>query len=159
MGDGRSLHDVHGRVERRAESDEQQRDQGDLTMKGIVWDGESAQLRDDVEVRDLRPGEVRVRLSAAGLCHSDVSVLDGTIMFPTPAVLGHEGAGTVVATADDVSSLTEGDHVVLTTLGNCGRCAACGRGSFFRSSPPNRCRHLEWWFFYCLRKWLKAGSP
>ncbi|MEZ5267371.1 MAG: hypothetical protein R2789_01970 [Microthrixaceae bacterium] len=52
-------------------------------MKGIVWDGESAQLRDDVEVRDLRPGEVRVRLSAAGLCHSDVSVLDGTIMFPT----------------------------------------------------------------------------
>ena len=103
-------------------------------MKGIVWDGESAQLRDDVEVRDLRPGEVRVRLSAAGLCHSDVSVLDGTIMFPTPAVLGHEGAGTVVATADDVSSLTEGDHVVLTTLGNCGRCAACGRGK------PTFCR-------------------
>lgn len=103
-------------------------------MKGIVWDGDSAQLRDDVEVRDLRPGEVRVQLSAAGLCHSDVSVIDGTIMFPTPAVLGHEGAGTVVATADDVSSLAVGDHVVLTTLGNCGRCAACGRGK------PTFCR-------------------
>ena len=82
-------------------------------MKGIVWDGERAALRDDVEVRDLRPGEVRVRLAAAGLCHSDVSVMDGTIMFPTPAVLGHEGAGVVEAVADDVSSTKVGDHVVL----------------------------------------------
>jgi S-(hydroxymethyl)glutathione dehydrogenase/alcohol dehydrogenase len=103
-------------------------------MKGIVWDGESATLRDDVEVRDLRAGEVRVRLSAAGLCHSDVSVLDGTIMFPTPAVLGHEGAGEVVAVAADVVSVSVGDHVVLTTLGNCGRCAACSRGK------PTFCR-------------------
>jgi len=103
-------------------------------VKGIVWDGEKAALRDDVEVRDLRPGEVRVKLHAAGLCHSDVSVLDGTIMFPTPAVLGHEGAGEVVATAPDVTSLTEGDHVVLTTLGNCGRCGACAKGK------PTFCR-------------------
>lgn len=103
-------------------------------MKGIVWDGERATLRDDVEVRDLRAGEVRVRLAAAGLCHSDVSVIDGTIMFPTPAVLGHEGAGEIVATADDVTSVSVGDHVVLTTLGNCGRCAACSRGK------PTFCR-------------------
>ncbi len=103
-------------------------------MKGIVWDGENATLRDDVEVRDLRAGEVRVRLAAAGLCHSDVSVIDGTIMFPTPAVLGHEGAGEVVAVADDVRSVSVGDHVVLTTLGNCGRCGACSRGK------PTFCR-------------------
>jgi len=105
-------------------------------VKGIVWDGETAELRDDVEVRDLRPGEVRVRLAAAGLCHSDVSVLDGTIMFPTPAVLGHEGAGVVEAVADDVTVPAVGDHVVLTTLGNCGTCAACARGkpTFCRSS-------------------------
>ncbi len=105
-------------------------------MKGIVWDGETAALRDDVEVRDLRPGEVRVRLAAAGLCHSDVSVLDGTIMFPTPVVLGHEGAGVVEAVADDVTSTKVGDHVVLTTLGNCGTCAACARGkpTFCRTS-------------------------
>ncbi len=103
-------------------------------MKGIVWDGEKAELRDDVEVRDLRPGEVRVKLAAAGLCHSDVSVLDGTIMFPTPAVLGHEGAGEVVARAEDVTSVDVGDHVVLTTLGNCGRCGACSRGK------PTFCR-------------------
>ncbi len=105
-------------------------------MKGIVWDGNEAALRDDVEVRDLRAGEVRVRLAAAGLCHSDVSVLDGTIMFPTPAVLGHEGAGVVEAVADDVTSVKAGDHVVLTTLGNCGTCAACARGkpTFCRTS-------------------------
>ncbi len=103
-------------------------------MKGIVWDGDRAALRDDVEVRDLRPGEVRVRLAAAGLCHSDVSVMDGTIMFPTPAVLGHEGAGVVEAVADDVTSTKVGDHVVLTTLGNCGTCAACARGK------PTFCR-------------------
>ncbi len=105
-------------------------------MKGIVWDGESAELRDDVEVRDLRPGEVRVKLTAAGVCHSDVSVLDGTIMFPTPAVLGHEGAGVVEAVASDVTTLAEGDHVVLTTLGNCGMCAECSRGkpTFCRTS-------------------------
>jgi Zn-dependent alcohol dehydrogenase len=103
-------------------------------MKGIVWDGTSTSLRDDVEVRDLRAGEVRVRLAAAGLCHSDVSVIDGTIMFPTPAVLGHEGAGVVEQVADDVTNVKVGDHVVLTTLGNCGVCAECSRGK------PTFCR-------------------
>ncbi len=104
-------------------------------MKGIVWDGKTAELRDDVEVRDLRPGEVRVKIEAAGLCHSDVSVLDGTIMFPPPVVLGHEGAGVVEAVAPDVTTLSEGDHVVLTTLGNCGFCAECNRGK------PTFCRN------------------
>ena len=63
-------------------------------MKAIVWTG-SLEVRDDVEVRDLRANEVRVRVHATGLCHSDVSVVNGTIPFPTPAVLGHEG-GTIL---------------------------------------------------------------
>jgi Zn-dependent alcohol dehydrogenase len=79
-----------------------------------------ASVRDDIELRDLRAGEVRVRIEAAGLCHSDVSVIDGTIQFPPPVVLGHEGAGVVVGVAPDVTNLAEGDHVVLSTLGNCG---------------------------------------
>jgi Zn-dependent alcohol dehydrogenase len=105
-------------------------------MKGIVWDGTTAAVNNNIEVRDLRPGEVRVRIEAAGLCHSDVSVLDGTIMFPTPVVLGHEGAGVVTQVSPDVTHLKVGDHVVLSTLGNCGHCGPCDRGkpTFCRTS-------------------------
>ena len=102
-------------------------------MRGIVWTGE-LEVRDDVEVRDVRPHEVRVRIHAAGLCHSDVSVVNGTIPFPTPVVLGHEGAGVVEGVGDAVTKVKVGDHVVLTTLGNCGKCDACDRGQ------PTHCR-------------------
>jgi Zn-dependent alcohol dehydrogenase len=102
-------------------------------MKGIVWTGQ-LEVRDDVAVRDPRQNEVRVRIANAGLCHSDVSVIDGTIPFPTPVVLGHEGAGVVTQVGDAVTKVAVGDHVVLTTLGNCGRCAACDRGQ------PTHCR-------------------
>jgi S-(hydroxymethyl)glutathione dehydrogenase/alcohol dehydrogenase len=55
-------------------------------------------------------------------------VLNGTIPYPTPVVLGHEGAGVVEAVGSAVSRVKPGDHVVVTTLGNCGQCAACDRG-------------------------------
>jgi len=102
-------------------------------MKGIVWTGR-LEVRDDVAVRDPRQDEVLVRIANAGVCHSDVSVIDGTIPFPTPVVLGHEGAGVVEAVGAAVTKVKPGDHVVLTTLGNCGRCAACDRGQ------PTHCR-------------------
>lgn len=102
-------------------------------MRGIVWTGE-LEVRDDVEVRDPRPHEVVVRIANAGLCHSDVSVIDGTIPFPTPVVLGHEGAGVVEAVGGAVRKVQVGDHVVLTTLGSCGMCDACDRGQ------PTHCR-------------------
>src|SRR5262245_65196754 len=103
-------------------------------MKGIVFDGGALSVSDAVEVRPPRPGEVAVQIVRAGLCHSDVSVIDGTIPFPTPVVLGHEGAGVVEEVGDAVTKVEVGDHVVLTTLGNCGRCAACDRGQ------PTHCR-------------------
>ncbi len=102
-------------------------------MRGLVWTGE-LEVRDDVEVRGPRPHEVVVRIVNAGLCHSDVSVLDGTIPFPTPVVLGHEGAGIVEEVGDAVRKVQVGDHVVLTTLGSCGLCDACDRGQ------PTHCR-------------------
>ncbi len=102
-------------------------------MRAAVWNGE-LQVRDDVEVRDPDPHEVKIRIHNAGLCHSDVSVLDGTIPFPTPVVLGHEGAGVVEAVGSAVRKVGVGDHVVLTTLGNCGQCDACDRGQ------PTHCR-------------------
>lgn len=102
-------------------------------MRGLVWTGE-LEVRNDVEVRGPGPHEVLVRIVNAGLCHSDVSVLDGTIPFPTPVVLGHEGAGVVEEIGSAVRKVQVGDHVVLTTLGSCGMCDACDRGQ------PTHCR-------------------
>jgi S-(hydroxymethyl)glutathione dehydrogenase/alcohol dehydrogenase len=103
-------------------------------MQGIVWTGQ-LEVRDDIEVRPPGDREVKVRITNAGLCHSDVSVLNGTIPFPTPVVLGHEGAGVVEEVGRGVTSVAPGDHVVLTTLGNCGQCDACDRGL------PTHCRN------------------
>ena len=62
-------------------------------MRGIVFNGEGAEVRNDVEVIDPGPDEVLVRLVAAGVCHSDVSLLDGTIPWPAPSLDGPRGRG------------------------------------------------------------------
>ncbi|KAB1988440.1 Zn-dependent alcohol dehydrogenase [Streptomyces triticiradicis] len=103
-------------------------------MRGVIFDGRRTQVVDDLEVRDPGPGEVRVAVAAAGLCHSDLSVVDGTIPFPVPVVLGHEGAGVVEAVGEGVTHVGPGDHVALSTLANCGTCAECDRGR------PTMCR-------------------
>ncbi|MET7478668.1 Zn-dependent alcohol dehydrogenase [Streptomyces sp. NPDC005648] len=103
-------------------------------MRAVVFDGKRVEVVDDLEVREPGPGEVQVSLSAAGLCHSDLSVVDGTIPFPVPVVLGHEGAGVVEAVGDGVGHVAVGDHVALSTLANCGTCADCDRGR------PTMCR-------------------
>ncbi|MDX3801898.1 Zn-dependent alcohol dehydrogenase [Streptomyces sp. AK04-3B] len=103
-------------------------------MRGVVFDGERVEVVDDLEVRDPGAGEVLVAVSAAGLCHSDLSVVDGTIPFPVPVVLGHEGAGVVAAVGPGVTHVVPGDHVALSTLANCGACAECDRGR------PTMCR-------------------
>jgi len=103
-------------------------------MRGVVFDGERVEVVDDLEVRDPEAGEVLVAVAAAGLCHSDLSVVDGTIPFPAPVVLGHEGAGVVAAVGPGVTHVVPGDHVALSTLANCGACAECDRGR------PTMCR-------------------
>ncbi|MCX4982674.1 Zn-dependent alcohol dehydrogenase [Streptomyces sp. NBC_00572] len=103
-------------------------------MRGVVFDGKQVQVVDDLEVRDPGAGEVLVAIAAAGLCHSDLSVVDGTIPFPPPVVLGHEGAGVVEAVGPGVTHVVPGDHVALSTLANCGACADCDRGR------PTMCR-------------------
>ncbi|MEU3451390.1 Zn-dependent alcohol dehydrogenase [Streptomyces thermolilacinus] len=74
------------------------------------------------------PGEVRVRLAAAGVCHSDLSLSDGTMRVPVPAVLGHEGAGTVVSVGEGVTHVAPGDGVVLNWAPSCGACHHCRIG-------------------------------
>lgn len=103
-------------------------------MRGVVFDGMRTQVVDDLEIREPGPGEVLVAIAAAGLCHSDLSVIDGTIPFPSPVVLGHEGAGIVEAVGPAVRHVVPGDHVCLSTLANCGTCADCDRGR------PTMCR-------------------
>ncbi|MFF8728037.1 Zn-dependent alcohol dehydrogenase [Streptomyces sp. NPDC015171] len=103
-------------------------------MRGVVFDGERVRVVGDLAVREPGPGEVLVAIAAAGLCHSDLSVVDGTIPFPVPVVLGHEGAGVVEAVGAGVTHVAPGDHVALSTLANCGTCAECDRGR------PTMCR-------------------
>ena len=83
---------------------------------------------EELELADPGPGEVLVRVAAAGLCHSDVSVIDGSRPRPLPMVLGHEAAGVVEAVGPAVSLLRPGDHVVFSWVPSCGRCAPCQSG-------------------------------
>jgi Zn-dependent alcohol dehydrogenase len=96
-------------------------------LRGVVFT-EKVEVTDRLQLKATGPGEVRVRIEAAGLCHSDLSVVDRTIPFPTPVVLGHEGAGVVEEVGDGVTTVKPGDRVVLTTLGNCGKCRKCEMG-------------------------------
>lgn len=83
---------------------------------------------EQIEVDLPKAGEVMIKLAACGVCHSDLSVVTGTIPFPPPVVLGHEGAGTVVALGEGVQSLKLGDHVLSSFVSMCGHCRWCQMG-------------------------------
>lgn len=83
----------------------------------------------ELQLSDPRPGELLVRIDAAGLCHSDLSVIDGNRVRPMPMALGHEAAGTVIKTGDAQDSMfAPGDKVVLVFLPACGECPQCLSG-------------------------------
>jgi aryl-alcohol dehydrogenase len=81
-----------------------------------------------VQLDDPRPDEVLVRIAAVGICHTDIATRDGALPFPLPAVLGHEGSGTVVSTGSEVSKVKPGDRVAIS-FATCGQCPACAAGS------------------------------
>ena len=83
---------------------------------------------EDIEVESPRRGEVMIKLAACGVCHSDYSVTTGTIPFPPPVVLGHEGAGTVVEIGEGVTDFSIGDAVVSSFVSMCGKCRYCQTG-------------------------------
>ena len=82
----------------------------------------------EIELDGPRSGEVLVAIRAAGLCHSDLSVIDGSRARPMPMVLGHEAAGVVEEVGPEVTSLTVGDHVVTTFVPSCRACTYCTAG-------------------------------
>jgi len=84
---------------------------------------------EEVELGAPRAGELLVRVEAAGVCHSDISVVDGSRVRPLPMALGHEAAGVVEEVGPGVRDVAVGDHVVLTFVPSCGTCAACSSGA------------------------------
>ena len=83
---------------------------------------------EELELEGPGPGEVLVRIEAAGLCHSDLSVINGDRPRPLPMALGHEAAGVVEEAGPEVSDLRPGDHVVMVFVPSCGRCPRCMAG-------------------------------
>lgn len=98
-------------------------------MKAAVFREVNGPLAvEDVELTRPGPGMVAVRLAASGVCHSDVSLLNGSLPQVAPAVLGHEGAGVVTEIGSGVTTLSVGDHVVLTWIAPCRACSFCLAG-------------------------------
>lgn len=85
-------------------------------------------LIEEVELKPASAGEVTVRVAACGVCHSDISFLDGAWGGDLPAVYGHEVAGVVTHVGPGVESIKLGDHVVVTLVRSCGRCFFCLQG-------------------------------
>ena len=106
-------------------------------MKAVVFrDAQTPLEVADVDLAGPGPGEVRVKIAAAGVCHSDLHVKRGEWDAPAPLVMGHEGSGVVVELGEGVTSLAVGDHVVLSWVPPCGECRYC------RSGHEARCQKV-----------------
>ena len=98
-------------------------------VRAAVFSGPGQPVRvTGVELAPPGAGEVEVAIAAAGVCHSDLHIVLGEWQHPVPVVLGHEGSGVVAAVGPGVTSLSPGDHVVLSWVPACGRCRYCRRG-------------------------------
>lgn len=99
------------------------------TTTALLYDGDGAQPRlAPVTLTGPRRGEVLVTMTAAGVCHSDLHVINGDWPFDHTVALGHEGAGVVAEVGEGVEDLQPGDQVVLSWYAPCTRCAACLQG-------------------------------
>lgn len=101
-------------------------------LEGVGRPGPWAETRPltvgELDLEEPGAGEVLVRITAAGVCHSDLSVVNGDRVRPVPMLLGHEASGRVVARGAGVSDLAVGQQVVMTFLPRCGECAGCATG-------------------------------
>jgi S-(hydroxymethyl)glutathione dehydrogenase/alcohol dehydrogenase len=99
------------------------------TKGALVWDFNQPWSVEEIDIGEPRRGEVKVRMEAAGLCHSDHHLMTGDIpMAAFPILGGHEGAGVITEIGPGVEGLTVGDHVVMSFIPACGRCPACQAG-------------------------------
>jgi Zn-dependent alcohol dehydrogenase len=93
---------------------------------------------EEVELAPLAPDDVLVRIRATGLCHTDLEAMQGSLVYPMPIVLGHEGAGVVEAVGSNVTELQAGDHVVCSWNPHCGHCFHCERDQPILCEPFTR---------------------
>lgn len=94
-------------------------------MKAVVAHAVNEFSVANVTLDKPKTGEVLVKMKATGICHSDLSIINGTIRWKLPSVLGHEGAGIVEEVGEGVTNVKPGDHVVLSFVPNCGNCYFC----------------------------------
>lgn len=94
-------------------------------MKAVVAHALNELSVADVDLDPPKAGEVLVHMRATGVCHSDLSIVNGTIPSPFPTVLGHEGAGVVEAVGEGVTHVAPGDHVMHSFVPQCGECYHC----------------------------------
>jgi S-(hydroxymethyl)glutathione dehydrogenase/alcohol dehydrogenase len=100
-----------------------------VTRAAVMYEGGKPLVVEELQLEEPRAGEVLVRVAAAGVCHSDLSIARGRLNTPVPAVLGHEGAGVVEAVGPGVTNVAVGDHVAFLYRAACGECAHCHRGT------------------------------
>jgi len=103
-------------------------------MKAAIFNGPNQPLKiENVDIDEPQDREVRVKVVASGVCHSDLHFVDGFYMWPTPAILGHEAAGIVEKVGKQVTYVKPGDHVIACLSVFCGYCPEC------MSGHPNLC--------------------
>jgi S-(hydroxymethyl)glutathione dehydrogenase/alcohol dehydrogenase len=93
---------------------------------------------DTLEMEALSSTDVLVKMKASGLCHTDLEVIQGSLRYPLPIVLGHEGAGVVEAVGTDVTQVKVGDHVICSWNPHCGHCFYCERDLPILCEPFSR---------------------
>jgi NDMA-dependent alcohol dehydrogenase len=98
------------------------------TEAAVLWDTGLDWAIEQIELDEPGPGEVLVRVEAAGLCHSEEHHVTGDVPFAAPMIGGHEGAGVVEAAGPGVTLAAPGDPVVFSSIPNCGRCPSCSVG-------------------------------
>ena len=98
------------------------------TTAALLWGVNEKWSVEEVELDAPREAEVLVRLTASGLCHSDLHLVTGDMPMPLPVVGGHEGAGVVEEVGPGVKGIAPGDHVVLSFIPSCGSCRYCASG-------------------------------
>ncbi|MFL6819881.1 MAG: Zn-dependent alcohol dehydrogenase [Bradyrhizobium sp.] len=112
-----------------------------------------------ITAAELKPSDVLVRIRAAGLCHTDLEVIQGSLRYPLPIVLGHEAAGIVQQVGLSARGVKPGDHVVLSWNPHCGHCFHCDLDTpilceqYLSEGPKGRSFDGEY------RAWLSDGRP